>query len=167
MSSLLASKLVSLFQEMDCQCTSLFVLAPCGQGKVLGFSFDPTKIIIPRSKICLCTTYLQYPQHINRLLTGIAVDPTAPTNAEREQAKEVAKDQFLVVMFLLNCDRNQYGNLVCDIENEYTCGTDTYPTSLSAAYDYLVNYRVETRSSLHDPDEGGLSYYTEDGDGSR
>ena len=107
-----------------------------------------------------------HPQRINTLLTGIAVDPNAPTNAEREQAREVSKDQFLVVMFLLNCNHNWYGNLIRDIENEYTRGTDTYPTSLSATYDYLVNYRPETRSSQHDPDEGGLSYYTEDGDGS-
>ena len=76
------------------------------------------------------------------------------------------KDQFLAIMFLLNCDHNHYGNLVRDIENEYTHGTDTYPTSLSVAYDYLVNYRLESRSSQHDPDKGGLSYYTEDGDGS-
>ena len=62
------------------------------------------------------------------------------TMVERKQAKEVAKDQFLAVMFLINCDHNHYGNLVRDIKNKYTHGTDTYPTSLSAAYDYLVNY---------------------------
>ena len=78
----------------------------------------------------------------------------------------MAKDQFLAIMFLLNCDRNRYGNVIRDIENEYTHETDTSPTSLSAAYDYFMNYQLETRSSQHDPDEGGLSYYTEDGDGS-
>jgi hypothetical protein len=43
-------------------------------------------------------------------------------------------------MFLVNSDRAGYGSLVRDIENEYTQGSDTYPTTLSAAYDYLVNY---------------------------
>ena len=81
-----------------------------------------------------------HPQRVDMILTGIATDPDLPTNAELEQAREVAKDQFLAIMFLLNCDCNRYGNLVQDIENEYTRGTDTYPTSLSAAYDYLVNY---------------------------
>ena len=114
----------------------------------------------------LGSTIRVHPQRVNMLLTGIAVDPTRPTNAEREQANEVAKDQFLVVMFLLNCDCNRYGNLIQDIKNEYTRSTDTYPMSLSAAYGYLVNYRAETRSSQHDPDEGGLSYYTKDGNGS-
>ena len=54
----------------------------------------------------LGSTIRAHPQCINTLLTGIAVDPTKPTNAEREQASEVAKDQFLAIMFLLNCDHN-------------------------------------------------------------
>ena len=42
MSSLLPSKLVSLFQETDCPCTSLFVLLSVEAPKeVLEFSFAP------------------------------------------------------------------------------------------------------------------------------
>jgi hypothetical protein len=67
------------------------------------------------------------------------------------------KDQFLAVMFLVNSDRARNGSLVRDVENEYTRGSDTYPTTLSAAYDYLVNYRGDGRSSAHDPDKSGLS----------
>ena len=81
-----------------------------------------------------------------------------PTATECEQAKDVAKDQFLAVMYLLNCDHNCYGNLVRDIENEYTHGMDTYLATISAAYNYIINYQPENRGSQHDPDEGGLSY---------
>ena len=101
---------------------------------------------------------------VDATLEEIAADPDVPTDAEREQARERAKDQFLAVMFLMNSDRNRYGSLVRDIENEYTRGSDTYPATLSAAYDYIVNYRPDNRSSAHNPDEGGLSYYTEDND---
>jgi hypothetical protein len=104
-----------------------------------------------------------HPERVTTILASIAADPTAPTTVERDQAKEVAKDQFLAVMFLLNCDRNRYGTLIRDIENEYTRGTDTYPSSLSAAYDYIVNYRPDTRTTQPNPDESGLSYHTEDG----
>jgi hypothetical protein len=99
------------------------------------------------------------------ILDEIAADPDMPTDGEKEQARERAKDQFLAVMFLVNSDRARYGSLVRDIENEYTRGSDTYPTTLSAAYDYLVNYRVDKTSNTHDADESGLSYYTEDDSG--
>jgi hypothetical protein len=61
--------------------------------------------------------------HSNRtkaILEEIATDPDLPTDAEREQARDQAKDQFLAMMFLVNSDRAWYGSLVCDFENEYT-----------------------------------------------
>ena len=70
-------------------------------------------------------------------------------------------------MFLMNSDCNHYSNLVHDIENEYTWGSDMYPATLHAAYDYIVNYRPDSKTSQHDPNESGLSYYTEDNDNSR
>jgi uncharacterized membrane protein YgcG len=100
---------------------------------------------------------------IDALLEDIAADPDMPTAVERDQARDRAKDQYLAIMFLMNSDRARYGSLIRDIENEYTRGSDSYPTSLSAAYDYLVNYRGTARTP-HDPDESGIAYYTEDGD---
>jgi hypothetical protein len=88
------------------------------------------------------------------ILDKIAADPDMPTDdGEKEQAHERAKDQFLAVMFLVNSNRARYGSLVRDIENKYTRGSDTYPATLSAAYDYLVNYRVDKTSNTHDLDE--------------
>jgi hypothetical protein len=53
---------------------------------------------------------------------------------------------------------------VRDIENEYTRGMNSYPATLSATYDYLVNYRPDGRAGVQDPDLE-LSYYTDDGTG--
>jgi hypothetical protein len=50
-------------------------------------------------------------------------------------------------MFLVNSNKKQYGALIQDIENEYTRGLDTYPTSLSAAYDYIVNYHTSRNAN--------------------
>jgi uncharacterized membrane protein YgcG len=97
---------------------------------------------------------------VDAILEELAVDPDMPTEGEREQARERAKDQFLAVMFLINSDRGRFGTLVRDVENEYTRGSDTYPSTLSAAYDYLVNYRGGDSRGSHDPHESGLSYYT-------
>jgi hypothetical protein len=102
--------------------------------------------------------------HVNAILTDIAMVADAPMPKERTHAKERAKDQYLAVMFLVNSDKKQYGALVQDIENEYTRGSDTYPTSLSAAaYDYIINYHT-SRNTNTDTNEGGVAFYTQDHD---
>lgn len=45
-------------------------------------------------------------------------------------------------LFLLNSDKRQYGSLVRDIVNEFTCNGDTYPRTLTSACDYIVKYRA-------------------------
>jgi hypothetical protein len=84
---------------------------------------------------------------VNTLMQNIAADPNVPTLAEMEEACTQAKDRFLVVRFLINSDKAQYGSLVQDVKNEYTRGTNTYPTTLSAAYDYIVNYQTDKTSN--------------------
>ena len=81
-----------------------------------------------------------------------------------ERAKDRAKDEYLAVMFMMNSDPNRFGDLVRGIENDYTRGSDTYPATLSAAYDYLVNYRTAPKPNNNDPDPE-LSFYNEDGTG--
>ena len=86
---------------------------------------------------------------------------------EREQAHNHAKAQYLAVTFLVNSDCNCYGNLVHDIENEYTQGSNTYPATLSAVYDYIMNYQPDSKGLQHDPaSKSKLLYYMEDNDGS-
>jgi hypothetical protein len=105
-----------------------------------------------------------HPDRVEAILDKIAMDPNMPTAVEKQQALDQAKDQYLAVMFLMNSDKSQYGSLVRDIENEYTRGTNTYPVMLSAAYDYIVNYRLDGRGGVQDT-EHELSYYMEDGQG--
>jgi hypothetical protein len=61
----------------------------------------------------------------------------------------------------MNSDKRRYGGLICDIKNEHTRGSNTYPDTLTGAYDYLVNYNA-SRLSSNDQDEGGLAFYNED-----
>jgi hypothetical protein len=82
------------------------------------------------------------------------------TSVGRERAKTQAKDRYLAVLFLINCDQRRYGSLLRDIENEYTRGTNTYPLTLNSAYDYVVNYRPD-RYSQNGNDEGGMAFVTQ------
>jgi hypothetical protein len=70
------------------------------------------------------------------------------------------KDKYLAMMFLVNSDRQRYGSLICDIKNKYTRGSDTYPTTLSMAYDYIVNYRLAKTCDNNIDEQGGVAFYT-------
>jgi len=104
-----------------------------------------------------------HPDRVDAHLAEIVADPDFPTADEHDQARERARDEYLAVMFLTHSDKHRYGNLIRDIENEYTRGSDTYPTSLNAAYDYLVNYRAD-KPTRHDGDDDGLAFYNQDED---
>jgi len=56
-----------------------------------------------------------------------------PTPDEREE--------YLAVRFLVRSDPKRYHGLVAHVMNQYTCGQNIYPTTLSKAYDMLVNYK--------------------------
>ena len=52
----------------------------------------------------LGSTIGMHPEHIKKIMGNIAIDPDMPTDKELEQVKDMAKDEFLAVMFLVNCD---------------------------------------------------------------
>jgi hypothetical protein len=81
------------------------------------------------------------PDHVQTFLQNILADPDIPTKAERAQACEQAKNEYLAVMYLVNSNRQYYGSLIRGIKNEYTQGSDTYPTTLNAVYNYIANYQ--------------------------
>jgi hypothetical protein len=101
-------------------------------------------------------------QRVDAILNDIASNPNNSTGAEMARAKATAKDSYLATCILMNSDRKRFGGLIRDIENEHTRGTNSYPTTLTEAYDYLVNYKG-SRLSYNDADEGGLLFHN-DGD---
>ena len=97
-------------------------------------------------------------------LEHVTIDADVPTEEERTRATQIARDKYLAVLFLLNSDKRRYGALITNISNKFVRGNDTYPTTLTGAYDYIVNYtEVNTPNGLGD--EGGLSSYNEHDDG--
>jgi hypothetical protein len=63
------------------------------------------------------------------------------TSTQRKEAEKEAQDRFLAVLFLENCDKHRYGDMVVDIQNNFTRKKNTYPLTLTSAYDYLVNFK--------------------------
>ena len=101
-------------------------------------------------------------QRVNEELQDTAANPSNPTVVERASAVSHARDAYMATLLLLKSDNKRYGALIADLENEHTRGVDAYPTSLSTAYDMLVNYKTTATNRFHSQD-GGMSFYT-DGD---
>jgi hypothetical protein len=103
------------------------------------------------------------PDLIAAKLATITAVPDAPTDAERATAVSAVKYAYLARLFLINSDKKWYTALMHDIENDFTHGNDTYPDTLSSAYDFIVNY-VATRTTSRHPDDGGMAYAQEHDD---
>ena len=78
--------------------------------------------------------------------------------------KKEARNRMLGIMFLLKVDPAQYGDLCASIYNQFTRGSDHYPTSLTTAYNMVNEHRhesvLEKKSNKKEEDEitaGGLS----------
>jgi hypothetical protein len=66
---------------------------------------------------------------------------TTATGEEKKDAIKLAKSKAHAMAFLKHADKHRYTLLVTDLENQYTRGTDQYPTTITEAYNLLVNYK--------------------------
>ena len=68
-------------------------------------------------------------------------------NYERVSAEEIkiaqdqAKRKMHAIAFLKRADKGRYGQLITDLENQFTRGTDQYPMSVTETFNLLVNYK--------------------------
>lgn len=60
--------------------------------------------------------------------------------------REKAKERFLAVSFLLNADRSRFGRLIEDTENGYLRTRNSYPETVTEAYNLLVNWKQDPRN---------------------
>ena len=65
-----------------------------------------------------------------------------------DKDRQEARDIYLTTAFLLGCDHAQYGKLMENMENDYLQGCSTYPKTLAAAFNLLVNWKQDLRNLL-------------------
>ena len=63
------------------------------------------------------------------------------TDTDLEMAKQMARNKAHAIFFMTKADKGRYGQLVIDLENQYTRGTDQYPATITETYNMLVNYK--------------------------
>ena len=67
------------------------------------------------------------------------LDPDKSTSSDEK--KRISRERALAIQFLKGADRKRFGNLLIELENQFTRGTDQYPPDLTSAYGMLVSYR--------------------------
>ena len=72
---------------------------------------------------------------------SLLIDPELADDDDIQDAKTKTREEYLAVLLLTKSDPERYGSLVTDVENAYTRGQNGYPTTVSGAYDMLVNYK--------------------------
>ena len=95
-------------------------------------------------------------------------DPDNANANEIVEATARARDDYLACLFITKSDPKRYGNLIADLENDYTRGIGArgdggYPDTLSKAYDMIVNYRTMRVSHRQSEQENGIAFYVEHG----
>ena len=76
------------------------------------------------------------------------IDPDNPTTVEHTTARRAARQRYLATAFLLGADRNRYGKLIEDLENDFIQGEDKYPKTIEAAYRLLLNWKMNVRNIM-------------------
>ena len=63
-------------------------------------------------------------------------------------AKTYARDQYLPCVFLMGADRNRYGKLLENMENDYTQKQDRYPKTVNDAYSLMLNWKQDPQNMM-------------------
>jgi hypothetical protein len=60
--------------------------------------------------------------------------------------------------FLLGSDRARYGKLIEDLENDFLQGHNNYPTTITAGYNLLTNWKQENRYGWRPPSSDAVAF---------
>ncbi len=71
---------------------------------------------------------------VERALANEQVTMKTVSSKQNKTSKNFAREAYLACAFLLGADRNQYGKLIKEIENNYIQGQDGYPKTVTTAY---------------------------------
>jgi hypothetical protein len=72
----------------------------------------------------------------------------------------MAQELYLAAAFILGSDQNRCGQLLKDLENDYTRGQDNFPKTVTAAYSRLTNWKQNPRNVMRvtNSENDGVSF---------
>jgi hypothetical protein len=90
----------------------------------------------------------QEPGLVQKVLEDKGLSAKAPTQDQIWEAQTTAQEVYLAAAFILGSDRNRYGKLLDDLDNDYTQGQDNFPKTVTAAYSQLTNWKQNLRNIM-------------------
>ena len=81
-------------------------------------------------------------------LERMDIDPNTVFALERKDVEDNVREELLGTIFFLNSDRNRYGQLIRETENEYGKNMDNYPESVVAVFSLLTNYKPDPAKAV-------------------
>jgi hypothetical protein len=90
---------------------------------------------------------------------------TPPTVAENEAARADARNRFEATLFLMRSNQVKYGRLVQELANDYNKGRDSYPKTLTEAYEMMLHDVRDQDLKPHKQGNPGMAFNTVGSDG--
>ncbi len=102
----------------------------------------------------------QEPGLVRKVLEDKGLIAEAATQEQIQEAQVTAQEVYLAAAFILGSDRNRYGKLLEDLENDYTLGQDNFPKTVTAAYSRLTNWKQNPRNIMRviNTENDGVSF---------
>ena len=63
----------------------------------------------------------------------------------KEEARKAAREGSVAIAFILRSSKDRYGDLLIDLENQFSLGNDQYPDTMGEAFSLLANYKPKRR----------------------
>ena len=80
------------------------------------------------------------PKTITMVATEMGLDHETTTKENKLKINAEAKERYLAICFFLGADRQRYGRLLENTENNFLQGSNTYPKTVNAAHNLLLSY---------------------------
>jgi hypothetical protein len=90
--------------------------------------------------------------------TGIA--PEQATGAETASASAAGAARIEAALFLMKSDHHRYGRLLQELANDYNKGRDSYPRTLTEAYELMLHDIRDEDNKSHPHGNGGMAFNT-------
>jgi hypothetical protein len=95
-------------------------------------------------------------------LTRAQVTYGLATEQETADATSSARSRFEATLFLMKSNQTKYGRLVQELANDYNKGRDSYPGTLTGAYEMMLHDVRDQDSQPQPHGNGGMAFNTVD-----
>ena len=96
-----------------------------------------------------------------RKYPGIAAESL--TDEQNDQVKSAGRELSVSTLYIINSNKQRYGSLRQDLENDYLKGHSNYPEEMGEAQKLLINYKGLSRNNQHNNHSNRRNHGSNDG----